>query len=295
MRVFITGSSSHLARALLPRLCAQENIEHVTGIDLMPPHFTHAKFTALRGDIREASLEPLMRGHDALVHLAFVVLRGRLSPARMFQTNIGGSMRAFHAARNAGHKRLIHLSSASVYGSGVHLTEDAPMRPLAGFLYGEHKALLEKMLAIEFPECVRLRPHIILGPHAQKLLKSILRQPFYLRLPRPHPLLQCVHESDVCDAIQLCLEREVSGPFNLAVEETLTYRELIRRRHRMSLPLPLNAVRAGFNLAWRINGWGGEPQWIGGLSQSLTLNCRRALVELGWVRRHDLAATLKAV
>ena len=294
MRVFVTGSSSHLARALLPKLCAHQGVEQVTGIDLAPPHFAHPKFSAQRGDIRDTQLEPLMRDHHALVHLAFVVLRGRLPPARMFQTNISGSMRVFNAARAAGVKRLVHLSSASAYGSGVHLTEDAPLRPLKGFLYGEHKALLETMLAIEFPECVRLRPHIILGPHAQKLLKSLLKQPFHLRLPRPHPLLQCVHESDVCDAILLCLERDVRGPFNLALEDTLTYRELIRRRHKISLPLPLTAVRAGFGLAWRFYGWGGEPQWLNGLSQSLTLNCRRALVELGWQRHYDLAATLKA-
>jgi UDP-glucose 4-epimerase len=292
MKVFVTGSSSHLARALLPTLCAAREVERVTGIDLEPPHFKHPKFAAHSADIRDPRFEQLLRDHDALVHLAFVVLRGRMSPDQMFEINVTGSMRVFHAARAAGIARLIHLSSAAVYGSGIHLAEDAPLRPLSDFLYGEHKALLETMLAIEFPRCARLRPHVILGPHAQPLLKSLLRQPFYLRLPRPHPLFQCVHEDDVAAAILLCLGRDVSGPFNLAVEENLTCRELIRRRHKVSLPLPLTAARAGLKLAWKFYGWGGEPAWINGLSHSLTLNCRRALVELGWQRQYDLAATL---
>lgn len=295
MQVFVTGSSSHLARVLLPRLCAAADVERVTGLDLAPPHFSHSKFHALRGDIRDPKLGDSMAGHTALVHLAFVVLRGRMTAARMFEINVTGSMRAFNAARGAGISRLVHLSSAAVYGSGIHLDEAAPFQPLSGFLYGEHTALLETMLAIEFPDCVRLRPHVILGPHAQPLLKSLLRQPFYLRLPRPHPLLQCVHEDDVADATLLSLRLGTGGAFNLAVEENMTYQELMQRRHRVSLPLPLTAARTALKLAWKFYGWGGEPAWINSMSQSLTLNCRRALVELGWRRRHDLAATIKAV
>jgi len=295
MNVFVTGSSSHLARALLPRLCAAPGISRVTGVDLEPPRFQHPKFDARRVDIRDSRLECLLRGHDALVHLAFVVLRGRMSREQMFEINVTGSMRAFHAARTAGVARLIHLSSAAVYGSGIHLDEGAALRPLPGFLYAEHKALLETMLDIEFPDCVRLRPHVILGPNAQPLLKTLLRQPFYPRLPRPHPLLQCVHEDDVASAVLLCLKRRSAGPYNLAAEENFTFRELIKRRHRVALPVPLAAARAGTRLAWMFYGWGGEPAWVSGLAHSLTLNCRRAQVELGWRRQHDLAATLKTV
>ena len=46
MNVLITGSSSHLARAVLPLLCAQAHIERVTGVDILPPHFAHQKFYA---------------------------------------------------------------------------------------------------------------------------------------------------------------------------------------------------------------------------------------------------------
>ncbi len=293
MKVFVTGSSSHLARALLPQLCAMREIERVTGIDLAQPHFRHPKFVARNADIRDPRLGQLLRGHDALVHLAFVVLRGRMSPEQMFEVNITGSMRVFRAARADGVARLIHVSSAAVYGSGIDLAEDAPLRPLAGFLYGEHKALLETMLAAEFPDCVRLRPHAILGPHAQPLLKSLLRQPFYPRLPQPQPLLQCVHEDDVAGAIILCLRRTATGPFNLAVEGSLTCRELIMSHHKSPLPLPLAAARAGLRLAWKFRGWGDDPTWIDGLAHSLTLDCRRARVELGWQRRYDLPATLK--
>ena len=293
MRVFVTGSSSHLAHALLPQLCALSEVEHVTGIDLAPPHFSHPKFSAQRADVRDPRLGGWLPRHDALVHLAWVVLRGRMRAQTLFENNVTGSLRVFHMARAAGVKRLIHLSSAAVYGSGSTLAEDAPLRPLAGFLYAEHKALVENALAGEFPDCVRLRPHVILGPHAQPLLQWLLRQPFYPRLPQPQPRLQCVHEDDVAGAILLCLQHDARGPYNLATAEHLNYRELIERRHRIALPLPLAAVRAGAKLAWLLSGWGGEPAWIEGLSATLLLDCRRARDELGWRPRYDLAALLK--
>lgn len=294
MNVFVTGSSSHLAQALLPILCAETGVARVTGVDLAPPRFIHAKFHAVQLDIRDRGLPSMIEGHDALVHLAFVVLRGRMSESDMFDVNVTGSHKVFHAARRAGVRRLIHMSSAAVYGSGMHLDEGAPLAPLPGFLYARHKAHLERLLETEFPECVRLRPHVILGRNAQPLLRQLLNLPCYLALPEPHPLLQCVHEDDVARAVLLALTRDFKGAFNLAVEDSFSYRDAIRGRHRISIPLSRSAARAGLNFAWRFWGWGGEPAWIEGLSRTLLLNCRRAAVEMGWKSRYDAAAVLAA-
>jgi nucleoside-diphosphate-sugar epimerase len=294
MNVLVTGASACLARALLPRLAAEPGIARVTGVDLAPPHFTHAKYRAVRVDVRDPGFSALLEGHDALVHLAYVVLRGRMSEQEMFDINVTGSHKVFHAARRAGVARLIHLSSAGVYGSGVHLGEDAPLAPLPGFLYARHKVHLERLLEIEFPECVRLRPHVILGPNAQPLLRRLLAAPCYPALPEPQPRLQCVHEDDVARAVLAALEREVRGPFNLAVEDSFTYRDAIRGRHRLAAPVPLGAARAGLGLAWRMWGWGGEPAWLEGMTRTLLVNCRRAAIELGWRSRYDAAAVLAA-
>jgi nucleoside-diphosphate-sugar epimerase len=294
MNVFVTGSSSCLAQALLPVLCAEPEIARVTGVDLAPARFAHAKFRAVRLDIRDPGLHSMIEGHDALVHLAFVVLRGRMSEADMFAVNVTGSHKVFHAARQAGVRRFVHLSSAAVYGSGTHVDEQAPFAPLPGFLYARHKAHLEQLLEAEFPECVRLRPHVILGPHAQPLLRQLLGLPFYLSLPEPQPLQQCVHEDDVARAVLMALTRNVRGPFNLAVEGGFSYRDAIRRRRRISIALSPRVARAGLDFAWRRWGWGGEPAWIEGLEKTLLLNCRRASVELDWKSRHDAAAVLAA-
>lgn len=292
MKVFVTGSSSHLAAALLPRLCARQDVERVTGIDISAPHFRHARFSATQLDLRSPQIETLLAGHDALVHLAGVVLRDGMPEREMFDINVNGSHKVFHAARRAGVRRLVHLSSAAVYGSGVHLNEAAPLKPLPQFPHAGHQAHLERLLAIEFPECVRLRPHFVLGPHARPALKRLFHFPCYLRLPEPHPLLQCVHEDDVARAVLLALERDARGAFNLAVEDNFNLREVVKRRHRFAVPLPLFAARAGLALARRWFDWDGEPAWIDAFSRTLLLNCRRAAVELGWRSTHNAASVL---
>jgi nucleoside-diphosphate-sugar epimerase len=292
MKVFVTGSGSHLAAALLPRLFARPEIERVTGVDIDPPRFQHDRFDPVRLDIRSPRLEDLLAGHDALVHLACVRRQGSLSEREMFDINVNGSHKAFHAARRAGIRRFIHLSSAAVYGSGVHLSEAAPLNPLPQFLYARHQAHLETLLHIEFPDCVRLRPHLILGPNARPGLKRLLRLPFYVRTPVPYSLLQCVHEDDVAQAVLLALDKDVRGPFNLAVEDNFNLREVARRRHRLVLPLPPFAARAGLAAARRWLGWDGELAWIEGLTRTLLLNCRRAAVELGWRSTYNAASVL---
>ncbi|BBP03657.1 hypothetical protein TPL01_11960 [Sulfuriferula plumbiphila] len=286
MRVFISGSASHLARALLPRLCDDPVIESVLGLDIRPGWFEHRKYRHVQADLRDVSLAPLLQACDGLVHLAFVVLRGRTPLHAMRAINLHASQRLFAAARAAGVARQVHLSSAAVYGSGVLVNEAAPLKPIPGFLYGEHKAELEHWLTAHYPDVVRLRPHIILGAHAQPLLKALLRQPCYVRLPDPQPLLQCVHEDDVAAAIVLALRQPATGAYNLAADDSFSFRDAIRARSRVAVPVAPKLAGAALSLAWKLTGAGGEPGWMEGVHRSLTLNCGRARNELGWCPLH---------
>jgi nucleoside-diphosphate-sugar epimerase len=292
MKVLVTGSSGHLAQALLPKLCGHEAIERVTGIDIAAPHFSHDKLEHRHLDVRDPMLEKLWDEHDALVHLAFVVLRGKTDAATMREINVIATRRLFDAAARAGIGRRIHLSSAAVYGFGENLDEDAPFRPLPDFLYAQHKTELEHWFAINQPDTVRLRPHIILGPNCLPLFRQLLALPFHVRLPNPQPRLQCVHEDDVAEAILLSLFSDAQGPFNLAAPGTFSFKEVIRQRHRFSIPLPLPLVKACLNIASRRTGWGGEPEWVEGMRQPLTLDCTRADTKLGWKPSHPTVKVL---
>lgn len=286
MRVVVTGAAGRLAQVVLPMLCADAAIGQVTGIDRVQPAFRHAKFEAVVADIAGAAAHAPLRGAQALVNLAFVLLRGHRAVQDMRRDNVDGTRALLAAADAAGVGPILHLSSAAVYGRGTDITEDAPLAPLPGFHYALHKAEVDAWIAQALPRAAVLRPTIILGPHAQPLLKQLAAAPCYPRLPDPQPRLQCVHEDDVAQAIAQALARRASGAFNLAAPTTFTLRELVRARRPRAPGVPPALARTALALLWRVTGWGGEPGWFDGIGESLTLDCSRAAAVLGWRPRH---------
>jgi UDP-glucose 4-epimerase len=296
MRVLVTGSASRLARVLLPLLCAEERISHIIGVDLRASGFVHRRFSEHHLDVRASALHRLFTGVDALIHMAFIVMRGDLVRQRrdrllMRSINVNGSINVFRAAMAEAVPRVIHVSSAAVYGAWpdnpTYLDEVRPLRAMSGFAYAEDKVTVETWLdqyqqAAGAPRVTRLRPHAILGPHCQPLLRFLLRQPFYPRLPDPQPVTQCVWEDDVARAIVQGLFSNASGSFNLAAEPAMSFRAMQQFRHRRAFPLPFPLVRALQRALWHVAGLGGEPGWLQALPHSLALDCQRAHQYLGW-------------
>jgi nucleoside-diphosphate-sugar epimerase len=174
------------------------------------------------------------------------------------------------------------------------MRETAALTPMRGFAYAEQKAELERWFDEHDAETIRLRPHVILGPHAQALLRTLIHQPFYIRLADPQPQLQCVHEDDVAQAILAALFAPVSGPFNLASADTLSLRDTIQCGNPRTMGIPPWLARAALATAWRVSGWGGEPGWIDAACHPLNLDSQRARDLLGWRPRYTARETLAA-
>jgi UDP-glucose 4-epimerase len=284
-RVFLTGSSSGLASALLPQLCRRDDVVEVIGLDVRPTAFSHPKFQFQAGDIRAPDLAVRMRGCDALVHMAYAVMRGALSDEALHANNVGGALNVFRSAAQAGVTRAINLSSVSVYGPGLGMDEQCALAPAPNFTYAHHKAEIERELGRAHPGVVHLRSHLIFGRHAQPFLKQMCRSRVVITPPRPFALLQIVHEDDVADAVVRCLGREVSGAFNLAAPLPLSLPELVRHGRCLTVPLPLGWVRAAVALARRF-GNRDEFAWLDVFDTALTVDCTRAERLLGWRAAH---------
>lgn len=158
MGVLVTGASGFIGLAVCEALLARG--EAVTGFDLTPPPASARRalcalpgaFSAITGDVRdtEAVRRAIASGKaDRLIHLAAVTAdarRERTAPASVFEVNVGGTLAVIEAARGAGLRRIVHLSSGAVYGrSGTafpRLTETAtPLLPEG--LYGISKQAAE--------------------------------------------------------------------------------------------------------------------------------------------------------
>jgi UDP-glucose 4-epimerase len=300
MKILVTGASSHLARALLPRLLDDPRIEKIVGLDRLIGRVTHPRYRHVLMDVRAAEIARIMDGMDAVVHLAFVVMQRDLGRRRrdrdwMRDINVRGTLNVFAAAAPRV-PRVIHCSSAAIYDLATPykgaIPESHPRRALDGFGYAEDSIEIENWLdgyENEFPGVgvVRLRPHVIVGRHAQPFLNSLVGSRFYLQLPEPQPLAQIVHEADVAQAIHLALFSPARGAFNLAPADSLSVKEAKSLLHRWPIALSTGSARAIFAGGWKFFRLGTDPAWLPGIRYNFVLHSRRARKELGWQPRFD--------
>ena len=308
MHILVTGSASCLARSCIPFLLEDSRIQKIVGIDLIASGIQHTKYEEHLADVRSDQLEKYFAGMDAVIHFAFVTNNGVLGKRRFDReyirsVNVDGSQNVFNLADTSGVKSLIYFSSAVVYGlsasSPTFIDETHPHKPVEGFYYSEDKIAVEQFLD-EFEKqhsalrIVRLRPHIVLGEHAQPLIKSMLSQPFHFLFPDPQPLTQCISETDVATALQKSLFLDVSGSFNLATDQVASFHWIHKHLHRYSLPMPFALARFGHRLAWKASGRFGDPNWLECMRYPLTISNEKAKQALNWAPTIDLFECLDA-
>jgi len=131
LRAFVTGGAGFIGSELVAQLIAGgwdvvvlDNLatgrwENLDGLPLSDS----AKIT---GDVRDPELiARLMAGADTVFHLACRGVRFSLhSPIETHEVNAGGTLAMLEAARHAGIRRFVHVSSSEVYGTAG----DPPMR-----------------------------------------------------------------------------------------------------------------------------------------------------------------------
>lgn len=306
MKIVVTGAAGRLGRVLVPMLAADPRIDTVTGIDRSGSPIQAEGYRHVAADICETDLGQHMAGADALVHMAFVLMGGGLGRARhdrerVRHANVEGSRLCFEAARHAGIRRMLFLSSVAVYGAWpdnpAHLDEAAPRRPNAGFAYAEDKAAVEDWLD-DFEQShpgitvTRLRPHAIIGPQAHPFLRLMLNQPFY-PAGCGGALTQCVWETDVAEAIRLAVLNDARGTFNLAAQPALSFRAMLEHRRHTTFPLPLPLTVGLHRIAWWLTPKVGEPGWVEAMRHGLAVDTTRAAEVLGWSPRFDTPACLE--
>lgn len=170
-KIFITGGAGYVGAVLIPKLL--EKGYEVTVLDLMiygedvlPKH---ENLNAVKGDIRDIELlEKLIPGNDAVIHLACI----SNDPSFELNPDLGKSINLdpfepmVQISKQAGVKRFIYASSASVYGikDTPEVTEDMVLEPLTD--YSKFKAACEEILKNYKSEdfCVTtIRPATVCG------------------------------------------------------------------------------------------------------------------------------------
>lgn len=302
MRILVTGGTGFLGTYLVPRL-AQEHELRVLARKPSPI----PGVTVVQGDILEPqSLVGAMAGCHAVVHAAGVVSHRAEDAERVSVTNLRGTENVLAAAKEAGVRFFLHLSTSGTIAvsssAKVHTEDSSPATDLIyRWPYYRSKYFAEK-LVFEQAGSMRvasLNPTLLLGP-GDKTGGSVRPVQLFLegRLPGVPPGgLSFVDVRDVAEAAAAVLARGRPGQRYLLGAANMSFNEFYQRIARLSgremppvrMPglvrslLPLLPNRS-LDLPW----------WMGGdlerteLEMSAHywyLDATRAREELGWVPR----------
>jgi nucleoside-diphosphate-sugar epimerase len=170
MRAFVTGGSGFLGRNVIEVLRARgDEVRALARSDGAVAAVEKSGAEAVRGDLADVDvLQRGMTGCDVVFHCAADTAQFG-DRKKVEDINVGGTERVLAAARTAGVKKLVHVSTEAVLVGGPRMVRadeswPRPRHPVG--LYPITKGLAEeKVLAANSPElpAVIVRPRFIWG------------------------------------------------------------------------------------------------------------------------------------
>jgi nucleoside-diphosphate-sugar epimerase len=221
------------------------------------------------GDITDAgSVREAMAGADAVVHCA--AFASDWGPRETFtRVNVEGSRNVFEAALQGGVRRVVHISTADVFGiyrDGRVIDDSFPLKG-TGFPYSDTKAQADRMALAYARErglpVGVIRPMWVYGPGDRTFLPELVhamrsRQMVFFGSPR-NTIPLCYIENLV-DAVLLVLRRDeaVGQGYLVGDGVAITWKELTDLlSERLGLPgvkltIPLSLAQMA---AAALEGW----------------------------------------
>jgi UDP-glucose 4-epimerase len=300
--VLVTGISGNLGRALA-KLLHTEAV--VVGLDRRPFPGRPKDIAHHEVDLRKARAEEAFRQHriEALIHLG-IMHDPRMPRSEAHSFNVIGTHRILDMCVRHGVRKAVVLSSANVYGprpdNSNFLPEETPL--MAAERFSEMRDLIElDMYAQSFMwkrpdiETVILRPVNIVGPTVRNAPSN------YLRLARPvtvlgfDPMVQLIHEDDVCRALALALRPGVRGVFNVTGPGEVPLSSVLRELGRHPVPVPHPLVRPLVRRAFEARLTGFPPEEIDHIQYLCVVDGSRFAREAGWAPARSLRETIRSV
>ncbi len=238
MRAFVTGGSGFVGKRLITALREQAHTVRALG-----------RSEAAQNEVRLAGAEPVpgdlsdvealkrgMEGCEVVFHsAAYVKTWG--PRASFFEANVRGTENVLEAARAAGVKRLVHVSSEAVLVDGTPLinvdeTRPLPEKPIGN--YPSTKNAAERLvLSVNSPEftTIAVRPRLIWGKGDNAVLPAIIqavKSGRFRWVGGGHYKTSTCHVANCVEGLLLAAEKGIGGQaYFLTDGEPVDFRDFI--------------------------------------------------------------------
>ena len=254
MRIVVTGAMGFVGVNLLRDLASAGH--EVVGVDVVPPDDAAVRFLAsapptrtIVADLAAEGLAAALRGQeqaDVAIHAAAVTPLGDFEldqAAAAASINVGGTARIMDWARNAGLRRIVHVSTGSVYGpvpGDQPVDEETAHHPngVYGITKSAGEQLASRMASLSSRSFCAVRLSHVYGPMERPSAVRGISSPIErwtramntggaIPAPRPDVLRDFVHINDVTRAIGLLAVGQAEGAFNISSGEHTSEVELV--------------------------------------------------------------------
>lgn len=296
MIVAITGATGAVGRRVVERhVAAGDAVRALSRRE--DPGFAPA-VQIHRGELAsDASvLTRFIEGADVLYHCAAEIHE----PARMMETNVGGTGSLIAAARGKVH-RWIQLSSVAVYGApeaGI-IDEETPPQPVD--TYGRSKAEADRLVMDAAGQgaftCAVLRPGKVFGAGIDSAnnqilfrLFSLVDRGFFFFIGQPGALTHYVHVDNLVEALMCCRsEPGANRVYNLSddrpIEAFIASIAAALGRETPTQRLPEAPVRWLARTFGALPGWPLDERRVTALVNRAVFPATRIQDELGYSHR----------
>ncbi|WP_019875882.1 NAD-dependent epimerase/dehydratase family protein [Sporichthya polymorpha] len=293
MRILITGVSGLVGLATARRLVGAGH--DVLGVSRSAPLELPRGARHRSLDVRDADgLREAAAGVDAILHCAFM-LDDRAGADAMTAVNLTGTANVLAAAEATGARRVVFLSSSTVYGGHPDryrrtLREADGPHPHPDHPYAHQKIRCEQLLAEATErglETLAVRSGVILGRGTDNRLQEALAAPAQVAPPGALPW-QLIHHDDLARFLVGALEPGApTGVVNVVAPDGVPLRDLAAALGRPAVPVPTSVLRKATKLPG-VRIAAGELEFAFGMPQ---LDTTRLTEEFGFTPAWSSAET----
>lgn len=308
MKVFVTGGTGFLGKALARRLVQLGHDVTILGRNKDIGHRLEEEgIQFIQGNLEDTPvIEEALKNHEYVFHC------GALSSPwgkyeDFYKANVEGTINVINACEKHGVKRLVHVSTPSIYfyhNDRLNVRENDPLPKKFVNHYAHTKYLAEQEIDRAYSRgvpVITIRPRALFGPEDTTILPRLIevnKKRFVPLIDGGRAKMDLTYIENVVDALLLCMdspETTLGKKYNITNGETVIFREVLERLFQ-KMGTPMKTKEISFGRAMKLAGileWtskyillGKEPlltkYTVSVLGKSQTLNIDAAREELGY-------------